>query len=81
MKYVIASLHIAVDVNCPHCDHQLDLLNENDTGGRHHNDDGAVIRQACPIDGYWCDSHKNFEVDDVECSSCHKSFNVKGLDW
>ena len=76
----IARLDIEVFVDCPHCDHMIDLMRQVDTSGYDHNEDGHVISQACP-DGYWPEEHEKFEVNDVQCSQCGKTFNVKGLEW
>lgn len=80
MKTAAARLAIEVFVDCPHCDRLIDLMDEDDTGGYNHNDEGGVISQACP-DGVWMDEHKHFEISDVECSECGGTFNVKGLQW
>jgi len=80
MKEASARLDIAVFVNCPHCDFLIDLMDENDTDGHPHNEEGSVIDQACP-EGCWIDDHKKFEIENVTCSECKKDFNVKGIDW
>lgn len=80
MEEVSASLHIEVLTECPHCESQIDLLRDSDTGGYSHNDEGEVLSQACP-DGHWTEEHKNFSVTNVTCSHCENSFNVKGLEW
>jgi len=80
METAIARLDICVWVDCPHCEHMLNLMNEDDTGGYDHNEEGAVLTQACP-DGSWHEKHDNFEVCNVECSNCRNSFNVKKLEW
>jgi hypothetical protein len=80
MKTATARLDIEVFVDCPHCDHLIDLVKPEDTAGYDHNEEGYVLSQACP-NGHWSEEHKNFEVEEVECSSCGNTFNVKGLDW
>ena len=80
IKNVRARMDIEIFVDCPGCDRLIDLLNERDTGGYDHNEEGQIIRQALP-DGDWGDAHKNFTVTDVECSICGCSFNVKELEW
>lgn len=80
METVAARLDIAVYVNCPHCDNLIDLTDESDTDGVAHNDEGHVLKQACP-DGNWMEAHREFEVEDVTCSECKKQFNVKELEW
>ena len=79
-KVVSARLDIEVFAHCPHCDFMVDLMNEDDTDGYCHNDEGHVMRQACP-DGYWSDKHKEFSVVNVTCGSCKKDFDVKELEW
>jgi DNA-directed RNA polymerase subunit RPC12/RpoP len=80
METVTARLDIEVFVDCPHCGFMIDLMDRQDTGGFDHNEEGAVLRQACP-DGHWSEEHKEFSIDDVECSRCKVEFNVKELEW
>ncbi len=80
MEVVTARLSIEVLVNCPHCEGLIDLMNERDTCNYNHNEEGAVISQACP-DGHWIDEHSKFEIKGVTCSECYGEFNVKGIDW
>ena len=80
MKTTSARLSIEVVVDCPHCDHYIDLLDEDDTGGYNHNEEGNVISQALPNDD-WTQEHKKFSVKNVECSECKESFNVERLEW
>ncbi len=77
-----ALLQVAINVDCPHCDAYLDILNGDDTGGRLHDEEGQVLSQALPGgDESWHEAHKNFSVEDVECGECGLIFDVKGLDW
>lgn len=80
MEEVIASLHIEVLVDCPHCEAGIDLMQERSTDGYDHNEEGGVVSQACP-DGYWTEQHKSFSITNVTCTDCQKSFDVKGLEW
>ncbi len=80
MKTTSARLSIEIYVDCPHCDYFIDLLDSSDTNKYDHNDESGVLKQACP-DGHWSEEHENFEVTEVTCSECKKTFNVKGLDW
>jgi hypothetical protein len=80
MKTVTARLDIEVFVDCPHCGFMIDLLSASDTNNYDHNDCGEVLQQALPP-GNWMDQHKDFEVDEVECSQCKGEFNVKELEW
>ena len=79
-KTVGALLEIEVWARCPHCNFYIDLMDEADTNGHNHNEEGHVIGQACP-DGHWTERHKKFEVGSVTCSECKKDFDVKGLSW
>lgn len=82
IKTVSADLTIHVYVNCPHCDDFIDLLDESDTNGYNHNEEGDILRQTCPTNGnHWSDEHKTFSVDDVTCSKCKNDFNVSVLSW
>lgn len=76
-----AWLSIQVFVNCPRCNKPIDLMDEDDTDGHNHNEEGYVLKQACPDEGYWIDEHKNFSVEQVTCTECKETFDVKGLEW
>jgi len=80
LKTVEARLNIEVNVDCPKCDRYIDLLNDRDTNGNDHNDDGYVLTQACG-NGQWAILHEQFEVENVTCSQCRAEFNVKGMEW
>lgn len=80
LTVVSARLDIEVFVNCPECDYMIDLLNEYETDNHNHNEEGAILNQACP-DGYWIEQHEKFECEDVTCTKCKTTFNVKGLEW
>ena len=79
-KVVRGRLFIEVFVDCPHCNAVIDIMDSDETSGYDHNDEGGIIRQACP-DGAWIDGHKKFEIEDVKCGYCGGLFNVRGLDW
>ena len=80
LETVSAELSIEVNVDCPSCGWYIDLLNERDTNGNDHNDDGYVLTSACG-DGQWTELHQKFEVNGVTCSQCKTEFNVKGMEW
>lgn len=80
IKTVSGRMEISVWVDCPHCDHYINLLDESDTDGHDHNECGHILKQTCP-DGDWSESHESFEVEDVTCSECKNTFNVKDLEW
>lgn len=81
VKVASARLEIQVYVNCPHCDSLINLMNSDDTSGVDHNDCGEILRQACPSEGNWSDSHDDFELEEVTCTSCKGDFDVKTIEW
>ena len=80
---VKATMSISIHVDCPNdeCENYIDILDERDTDDYCHNEEGHVLNQACPDDGHWSVAHEKFEVNNVTCSECKQSFNVKGLEW
>ena len=78
-EVVTARLDIEMFVTCPNeeCNFLIDLLLEEDTNGYWHNDDGYLLRHMFPSDG----DHEDFECEDVTCSKCKTTFDVKGLEW
>ncbi len=80
METVSARLNIEARVDCPYCEHLIDLMCEEDTDGYDHDDEGRVIKQAIP-EGHWHEEHRKFTVDDVVCTNCKGVFNVKEIDW
>lgn len=80
LKTVTASLSVEMWLSCPNeeCDNYIDLLDERDTDGCCHNDDGQLLRQMFPTGD---STHDDFECEDVTCSQCKTTFNVKGLEW
>jgi len=80
MRTARARLNIEVNVNCPHCDELIDLMDERDTNGDDLNEDGHILNQACP-NGNWSEKHPSFDVSFVTCTECKNTFNVKELEW
>lgn len=80
-KTAKAMLSIEVNIDCPYCGHYINIMDEDDTNNYNHNEEGHVISQACPDEGYWMDEHEKFSVKDVTCTECKNTFDVKGLDW
>ena len=80
MKTATASLLIQVFVECPYCEEAIDLMDESTTNGTNHNEEGQVIIQACP-NTLWSVEHPKFSIEDVTCSECKNTFNVKELEW
>ena len=79
IKTVEARLDIEMFVDCPNadCEDLIDLLREEDTDGHDHNDDGYLLKQMFPEHK----SHDDFECEEVTCTKCKTTFNVKGLAW
>lgn len=79
MKEVTADLQISIMVDCPNddCGNHINLLDEGDTNHHDHNDCGELLKQVFPERG----SHDDFECNEVTCSECKTTFNVKGLEW
>ena len=79
MKTVAASLTIDMWGDCLNddCGNYINLLNQHDTDNYDHNDEGQLLRQMFPTHG----SHTDFECEDVTCSECKTTFNVKELEW
>ncbi len=77
IKAVPARLDVEMFVDCPECEALIDLLKEDDTDGTWHDDDGYLLRQMFPNNG----SQDDFECEDVVCTKCKTTFNVKGLEW
>ena len=79
METVTATLSIDIYVDCPNeeCGNYINLLRKKDTDGVEHDGDSRLIRQVLPSHG----SHDDFECEDVTCSECKTTFNVKALEW
>ena len=77
METVSARLDVEIFAHCPKCNFMIDLLNESETNGVMHNDDGELLRQVWPRNG----SYDDFECEEVTCSRCKTEFNVKTLEW
>jgi len=75
MEKIEASLYISISVQCPECYKNIELLTDTDL-----NDDGWLMRQACPDEGPWSDAHEKFECS-TNCPECGAKLNVKGIDW
>ena len=76
MNKVTATLEIELNVECPYCKKYIDLLSP--TMGL--NDEGEIIKQACPKDKLWHDSHIMFKKI-VICPDCQQDFKVEGIEW
>ena len=72
---VEASLTILLYVECPYCEDIVDLL---ETPGL--NEEGQLIKKACPSDKHWSESHDDFQMD-FKCECCEKEFEIDGIGW
>jgi len=79
IKVVEARLNIEMLVYCPNpeCEQLIDLLREEHTDSYNHNAEGYLLRQMFPEHG----DHADFKCNNVTCSRCKTTFNVKGLEW
>jgi DNA-directed RNA polymerase subunit RPC12/RpoP len=75
VKTVEASLRIELNVECPHCEAWIDLM--DDCGDL--NVEGFISRQAMP-NGDWSESHDKFELD-IDCPKCSKKIHIKQIAW
>lgn len=73
MKTAFANIHIEVNVNCPHCDEFIDLLDDSlDTEV-----EKSDIMIASFQDEWGCE---NAEID-VKCPQCEEKFIVTEIQW
>ena len=77
IKTVQATLSIKIDVECPWCNELIDLLDEKETNDFNHDEESALLEQIFPEYG----DRTDFMCDDVTCSKCKTTFNVRKLDW
>ena len=77
LPVVSAVLHIEMYVDCPGCQNYVNLLDERDTDGVALNDDSILLRQMFPAKG----DNSHFKCDEVTCTECKTTFNVRELEW
>jgi hypothetical protein len=77
-KTIKAALNVEIIVICPNdaCRNYINILDNRNTDNVEHDDD-YLLKQIFPSDG----SHDDFECENVSCSQCKTTFNVKGLEW
>lgn len=73
IKEISADLIIEVNVVCPHCDQDIDLMDQPI------NEEGFISKQALP-DGAWHTEHEKFSAD-IKCTNCLEKLKVRGLNW
>ena len=81
MKKVSCSLSISMNCECPNCGAYIDLLDPDDTNGDDLNEDGFLLEQACPQNGYWSDIHEKFESGEITCTQCKSVFESNRIHW
>lgn len=74
MKPVKAVLCMSVDIECPHCKHDFDLL---DTPA---NDEGGVYKQLLPDERWNIDPEDRLNAE-VACPECSEDVEIKGVIW
>jgi len=79
LKTVSARLSIEMNVTCPNpdCETSINLLDQRETNDFWHDDDAVLLKQMFPT----CGDHSKFECDDVTCTKCKTTFNVRELEW
>ena len=80
IETVQATLDVEIFVDCPNdnCGAFIDILKAKETNGHDHNDESALLQQVWPKHPI---THDDFECEEVTCTECKTTFNVKGLDW
>ena len=76
LKEAEAALSVHIYVNCPNCQVDIDLLDEEDTGGYNCDEESYLLQQVI---GETPRKWENFECEEVTCTKCDKEFNVKGI--
>ena len=74
LETVSATLNIEMNVDCPECGTYIDIMDDSQTNGDQHDDDGYLFRQMFPSS-----DNEDFECENVVCTDCKTEFNVKGL--
>lgn len=75
-----ATLNISLDVECPNCDNNIDLMTCHDDELGFLNEEGSISKRAFS-DKAWSDGHKNFHLEGITCNECKTKFDVKEILW
>ena len=75
MKTTEATLYITLEVGCPECEHDFDLLADTTL-----NDEGGLLHQTIEDDRWKIPSEERLQCE-PECPRCNKRFKVKGVIW
>lgn len=72
MKKANASLRISIDIECPHCESDINLLDHSQM-----TDDGHIFNYALTDEQWGC---KGFN-ESFECPECEKEFLIEDIDY
>ena len=73
MKTAKANISLEINVECPHCEDYIDLLDI-----QYLCDDGYIYNKCLSSTRSWgCDDFN----EEVECPSCNKQFKVGNVVW
>jgi hypothetical protein len=75
MEPVKADLIIELNVVCPECGHDFDMIADTDL-----NDEGSLLRQTIEDDRWEVDADDRLECNPI-CPECSIQFEVKGVNW
>lgn len=75
MKKIEAHLSIEINVECPHCEDYINLLDGNLFP--HLNDEGTLFKQVFRNDGFGCNNLN----EEITCPNCQKEFIVESVWW
>jgi hypothetical protein len=73
MENTVANIWVEVNVDCPHCSHYFDLLDDS----LDHDVEKSDIMIAAFQDEWGC---KDAEIE-VKCPGCEKKFIVNEIEW
>ena len=68
-----ATLSITIDVECPECEHDFDLISDT-----HLNDEGWLMDKVMPEGKTWSENHEHFRCYAI-CPECSSEFEINGI--
>lgn len=75
MGTVKADLVIELNVECPECQHNFDMLTDTRL-----NDEGDLLHQTIDDERWEIDPDERLECSPI-CPRCSAQFDVKGVNW
>ncbi len=72
MDSIPATLTITINVTCPNCESDLNLLADDD--------EGDILKQVLPDERWEVEAEERLKCD-VACPVCKRMFSVKGIEW